>query len=203
CRKRDRLQTRFFQSDHTSKSFAFELRLAFTDQYTRKMCQRRKVAASSETSLFRNDRVNAAIQKFQDEVECREPNSRISSRQGICTDQHDGPYSRRVEGIADTNCVANDNISLEQLNLFAADYFVFERTKAGRNSVCDLAAIEQRIHRGRGTVHVGFSFVRKQNIRLARFAVRHRDDLLESKALAIDDNFTHLLIRIPFLIISE
>ena len=54
-----------------------------------------------------------------------------------------------IEWLADADRVADDDISLQLRRLVSADDLVLEGAESGRDAVCDLAAVEERLHRGR------------------------------------------------------
>ena len=69
------------------------------------MRERRKIAACPKASLFRNDRMNAAVQKLEYQLEGFYSNARESACERICADQHDRPHSRNVQRLADADGV--------------------------------------------------------------------------------------------------
>src|SRR4051812_27237785 len=118
------------------------------------MRERSEVAACTETSLFRNYGMNAAIEAFENEFERLDADAGEPTCQGVCPDEHDRTRRRRIERVAHANGVADNNIPLERLDLFAADDLVLERPESGRYPVRDLAAVKQRLDRVRRTLNI-------------------------------------------------
>src|SRR5580765_3751501 len=106
-------ETGSFQSFGSGERFAVKFRLAFADQDTGTMGERCEVTAGSETSLFGNDWMNSAIETFEHQFERFEPDAGKAPCERIRPDQHYRPYGRRVKRLANTDGVADDNVSLE------------------------------------------------------------------------------------------
>src|SRR4029077_15506692 len=130
-----------------------ELSFAFTDKNASEMRERGKIAARAETSLFRNDGMHAAVEAFENELERLDANAGKSACKRVRPDEHDRPRRRNIERVADTDRVADDDVSLQGLDLLAADDLVLERAESRRYPVGDLAAVKQRLHRVRRTLN--------------------------------------------------
>lgn len=67
--QRYRLQTRPFECGGAGHALVAEVRFAFADERKRHMRQWCEIAAGSDGTLARDDRRDAAIEQFDDEIE--------------------------------------------------------------------------------------------------------------------------------------
>ena len=93
-----------------------------------------------------------------------------------------------MSSAAPANSVTDNDVSLEQFDLFATDDLVLEGSKSSRYAVGYLAAVKQRLHGRRRTVDIGFCCIRNGNTRFARFAISYGDNLFKCKAFAVNND---------------
>src|SRR6185369_17666015 len=106
-----------------------------------------QISAGSKTSLFRNNRMHAAVKTFDDQLKGFNTNSGETARQRIGSDQQYRPHSWRIERIANADGMAENDIALKLLDFIRADYLVLERAKTSRYAIRDLTTLDQPIHR--------------------------------------------------------
>jgi hypothetical protein len=155
------------------------------------MRERSEVPACSQTSLFRDDGINTAIQTLEDQVDGSYTNPRETASKRICADEHYRPNSRCIECISNTDGMAQNNISLKELDLIRADDLVLKSAESGGDAVRDITALDQSVDRSRTPIDVLFGMIGQRDARLARLSIRHGKHLFKCEALAVDENFIH------------
>ena len=83
----------------------------------REMRQRREIAARPDRALLRNDRADAAIQHFHEQLDDFEPNPAKAEREHVRPQQHHRAHLWLGERTADAAGMAADEIDLQLLQL--------------------------------------------------------------------------------------
>jgi hypothetical protein len=91
--------------------------------------------------------MDAAVQTFENKIECFESNPRKSPGQRVRADKHYRPNRGGIKWIADSDGVAQNYVPLKLLDLLAADDLVFEGPEARSDPLGNFATFEQRINR--------------------------------------------------------
>ena len=107
------------------------------------MSQGRKISARAHRSARRHARVNAAVQKFNEQFERLDANARESLRQHVGAQQHRCPHDRHGQRVANARGMAPEEIELQGVELVGRDAHVREVPEAGVDAVGRLVAMRE------------------------------------------------------------
>jgi hypothetical protein len=82
---------------------ALELDVALANHGEREMRERRQITGRPNRALLRDDRMHAAIQQRQQQVERFQPDAGMAACQRVGADEHDGAGGGNVERVADAD----------------------------------------------------------------------------------------------------
>ena len=129
------LETDPVQGLRARKGLALDNRLALPDEREREVRERREVAGRSDRPATRDDRRDAAVEAFEQEVDRLRPRARVALGEGVRTQQHRGTHDLRRIGASHAARVAPEEAKLELLGELGRDRLGDEAAEPGVDSV--------------------------------------------------------------------
>src|SRR5215831_15250647 len=111
--ERHRLQAGAPQRRSAWENFTCVLRFTHANEGQAHVREWRQITAGAERTLVWNDRMHAAVEHLQQQVQRADANPRIPTRQGVGTDKHNGTRSRYVKRLPYSHRMTAENVALE------------------------------------------------------------------------------------------
>ncbi len=120
--------------------------LALADQDEGEVGERGEVAARADRALRRDDRVDAAVQQLDEELEGLEPDAGEALGQHVRAEEDEGARLLRPERGPDAGGVRAEEVQLELAQAVEGNVHVGEVAEAGRDAVDDRPARDGVVH---------------------------------------------------------
>jgi hypothetical protein len=145
-RQPHRLQPGAGQRLPARQHLAAHLRLSFAHQHEGEVGERRQVPGGAHGSLLRDHRVDAPVQKLEEEVDHLRPYAGVALGEDVGAQEGDGAGLGAGERAADAAGVAADEVQLELLQAVGGDDRLGEAAKAGGEPVDHAVLADRAVH---------------------------------------------------------
>ncbi len=133
------------------------------DERQREVRERRQVAGCSDAALFRHGRVDAERQEGEQPLDQLRPAAALAASKGVRTEQEHGPHGRDIEGCADPDGMADQQVLLEAGRVGRRDAHRGQVAEAGGHAVDGLATLDDGLDDRPTARHPGPSLGRQDH----------------------------------------
>jgi hypothetical protein len=187
-RELDGLQVSALQRLGAGEPLPLEHRLALADEDERGVRERREVTGGPDAPVHRDDRMDAAVEKVEEEVDGLGPHAGAPGGEGVRAQEEDRPGDVCRQRVADARGVAAQEVVLELHQVRARDPLPGEVAEAGVHAV----------DRGLALGELGDELRRRAHELLGRAVQGHRrvvpgdgHDVRDGEARAVDAERGH------------
>ena len=184
----DGLQARALQRIGATHPLVLEHRVALADQHEGGMGERCQVAGRSHAPVHRDDRMHAAIQKIEEQVDRLGPDARSPGCEGVRAQEQDRAGDVPRERVADAGRMAAQEVELQPGEIASFDPHLREIAEPGVHAVDRLVTVGELGDdlRGGADPLLGAAIEGDRDV-----ATRDVDDVRDREALAVDAERRH------------
>ena len=156
---------------------------ALSHQRERDVGKGREIAAGADRPDLRHLRMDSVIQQIEQPLHDNESASRLSARQRVGAEQHNGADLRRGKPAAHPGCVAADQVALQGALLVGQNPHVGEPPEPGVDAVDRLTPAQKRLQAGARALYP----LCRARVEADRDAVTcHRLDFRQGQPVSVD-----------------
>jgi len=133
--ERHRGKPRLLQRRAAGHPLALVHRLALADQREREMGQRGEITTRADGAALGDDRGDARVEHADQQLDHRDADARMATRQAVRQQQHHRAHGIRREWFADAAGMAANQVALKLGQVIAGDFDAAEVTKSGRDTI--------------------------------------------------------------------
>ncbi len=166
--------------------------LAFAEQDERDMRERREVTTAAERTVLGHPRRDARREKIEQPVGEQRSGAAASHREGARSQQHHRPHDLGLDWVTHAGSVRSDQRRLQPGPARGLDVHVGERAESSRHAVDGLTGRGQRFDDVARGLHRRSGPLPQHR---PRTIAGHRNDVVDRKAVAVDDDVGHEFSR--------
>jgi hypothetical protein len=130
--------------------------------------------------------MNASVQHVEQQLQSFETDAGEAAGESVGANEHNGAGGKAIEGITDTDGVADQNVALQSFNLIERDDAIFEGAETGGDAIGNAPFAEHGLDGLGGALDLRAGGIGEGDERLAGRTVGQFDQLRDRQVFAIE-----------------